>query len=229
MMLFVNLLLAHFVSDFLINPPPRHGYALRHVHSLIYGLLAWLFVGDPHFWPLALLLSGSHWIIELVRTSASSPTAQDRWFWTGQILRILVLIGVWIYATDIRILDLPAFSDSFHILATAVVLLSWPASSLIKSIISGLYPDMEPPDTSSLANAGSWIGILERWLVFIFIMHGHWDAIGFLIAAKSVFRFGDLKEGRDRGLTEYVLIGTLTSFGVAIVVTLLAKYLLTIV
>lgn len=228
MMLFVKLLLAHLVSDFLINPLPRHGSALRHVHSLIYGLLAWLFVGDPHFWPLAMLLSGSHWIIGLVRSNASSPNAPDRWFWTGQILHILILIGVWIYATNLRVQDIPALSDSFHILATTVILLSWPASTMIKSIISGLSPEMDTPSTTSLANAGSWIGILERWLVFIFIMHGHWDAIGFLIAAKSVFRFGDLKDGHDRGLTEYVLIGTLTSFGLAIVITLLAKYLITI-
>jgi hypothetical protein len=30
-----------------------------------------------------------------------------------------------------------------------------------------------------------------------------------------VFRFGDLKEAADMKLTEYVLIGTLLSFGIA--------------
>jgi len=37
-----------------------------------------------------------------------------------------------------------------------------------------------------------------------------------LIAAKSVFRFGDLRESKNRKLTEYILIGTLLSFGIAI-------------
>jgi len=46
---------------------------------------------------------------------------------------------------------------------------------------------------------------------------GHWEAIGFLIAAKSVFRFGDLKESKERKLTEYILIGTLLSFGIAMI------------
>jgi len=57
-------------------------------------------------------------------------------------------------------------------------------------------------------------------LVFIFITEGHWEAVGFLITAKSVFRFSDLKESKDRKLTEYILIGTLMSFGIAIITAL---------
>ncbi|MPL93513.1 hypothetical protein SDC9_39645 [bioreactor metagenome] len=73
----------------------------------------------------------------------------------------------------------------------------------------------------SLQNAGKYIGILERLLVFLFIVTNHWEAIGFLLVAKSVFRFGDLKESKDRKLTEYILIGTHISFGIAIVAGLI--------
>jgi len=41
-----------------------------------------------------------------------------------------------------------------------------------------------------------------------------------LIAAKSVFRFGDLSRAKDRKLTEYILIGTFLSFGLAIAIGL---------
>lgn len=58
--------------------------------------------------------------------------------------------------------------------------------------------------------------MLERLFVFIFVITSNWEGIGFLLAAKSVFRFGDLKESKDRKLTEYILIGTLLSFGIAI-------------
>ncbi len=68
----------------------------------------------------------------------------------------------------------------------------------------------------SLVNAGKYIGILERLFVFPFVIIGSWEGTGFLLAAKSVFHFGDLKESKDRKLTEYILIGTLLSFGVAI-------------
>jgi hypothetical protein len=66
---------------------------------------------------------------------------------------------------------------------------------------------------------------MERLLVFVFIFTQHFEAVGFLIAAKSIFRFGDLKEGKELKLTEYVLIGTFLSFGLAIIISLIAANL----
>ena len=60
--------------------------------------------------------------------------------------------------------------------------------------------------------------------VFIFVITNHWEAIGFLLAAKSVFRFGDLSSSKDRKLTEYILIGTLLSFGIAIATGIFYRY-----
>jgi hypothetical protein len=75
----------------------------------------------------------------------------------------------------------------------------------------------------SLPGAGMWIGLIERPLILLFVLNGLYEAVGFLLAAKSVFRFGDLKDGNDRRRTEYVLIGTLLSFGIAILVGILAR------
>jgi len=77
------------------------------------------------------------------------------------------------------------------------------------------------PEELGLENAGFWIGILERVLSYTFIISGQFGAVAFLIGAKSVFRFGDMKEDRQIGFTEYVLIGTLLSFGIAIFTGLL--------
>jgi len=71
--------------------------------------------------------------------------------------------------------------------------------------------------------------MLERLFVFGFILMQQWAAIGLLIAAKSVFRFGDLNKGKNRKLTEYVLIGTLLSFGLAILSGLFYGYLMEII
>ena len=73
-----------------------------------------------------------------------------------------------------------------------------------------------PEDREILYKAGRWIGIIERVLILSFVFIQQFGAIGFLLAAKSVFRFGDLKDGHDKGHTEYVLIGTLLSFGLTI-------------
>ena len=67
-----------------------------------------------------------------------------------------------------------------------------------------------------LPDAGKWIGFLERILILTFILTDSTEGIGFLLAAKSIFRYGDLNKARDIKTTEYVLVGTLTSFTIAI-------------
>ena len=84
----------------------------------------------------------------------------------------------------------------------------------------------EDNSEDSLESAGKYIGILERLFVFGFILLNQWSAIGLLIAAKSVFRFGDLSRAKDRKLTEYILIGTLISFGLAIFIGPVYQYLI---
>jgi hypothetical protein len=76
---------------------------------------------------------------------------------------------------------------------------------------------------NSLSDAGKWIGIFERVLVYTFVITGHFEGIGFLIAAKSVLRFNDLKGNEARKETEYVLIGTLMSFTLSIIVGLIIR------
>jgi len=83
-------------------------------------------------------------------------------------------------------------------------------------VLMGKWELEEDNTEKSLSQAGKYIGILERLFVFTFIVLNQWAAIGLLITAKSVFRFGDLSKAKDRKLTEYVLIGTLLSFGIAI-------------
>ncbi|EPR73592.1 hypothetical protein ADIWIN_1622 [Winogradskyella psychrotolerans RS-3] len=91
----------------------------------------------------------------------------------------------------------------------------------MKTIFSKWNISKLTKDNESLKDAGNYIGVLERLLVFVFVVLGHWEAVGFLITAKSVFRFGDLTASKERKLTEYILIGTLISFGIAIITSLL--------
>lgn len=77
-----------------------------------------------------------------------------------------------------------------------------------------------------MPNAGKWIGYLERILILTFIFTGNIEGIGFLLAAKSVFRFGELNKAKDIKTTEYVLIGTFASFTIAIMTGFAVKRLL---
>jgi hypothetical protein len=69
-------------------------------------------------------------------------------------------------------------------------------------------------------NAGRFIGILERILIFFFVLVDQYTAIAFIIAAKGFTRFKELDE---REFAEYVLIGTLLSTASAVLAALLVK------
>jgi Protein of unknown function (DUF3307) len=68
----------------------------------------------------------------------------------------------------------------------------------------------------SLPGAGRVIGLLERGFIFALILLGQPQGVGLLIAAKSILRFGAVRD--DRALSEYVIIGTLASFAWALLV-----------
>ncbi len=80
----------------------------------------------------------------------------------------------------------------------------------------------EAPD--GLPGGGRTIGQLERGLIFMMVLIGQAEAIGLLIAAKSVLRFSAVKD--DLKVSEYVIIGTLASFGWAILASFLTVFLL---
>lgn len=67
-----------------------------------------------------------------------------------------------------------------------------------------------------LPRGGRIIGNLERGLIFLLVLAGQPGGIGFLIAAKSVLRFGAVRD--EARLSEYVIVGTLASFGWALLV-----------
>lgn len=56
------------------------------------------------------------------------------------------------------------------------------------------------------------IGAIERWLILVFVCMGHYEALGLLVAAKSIIRFSDSQTNK----TEYVLAGTLLSIFLAV-------------
>ncbi len=76
-------------------------------------------------------------------------------------------------------------------------------------------------EADSLASAGLWIGALERLLIVTFVLLHEYSAIGFLIGAKSLLRFGDASQSNPRKQSEYILIGTLLSFCFALFTSLL--------
>lgn len=89
------------------------------------------------------------------------------------------------------------------------------------SILLGLFlKQWTPPsfNSQSLPKARQRIGYIERILILTFVHVGSFEGVGFLLAAKSVFRFGELNKAKEIQTTEYVLIGTFASFTIAILI-----------
>jgi hypothetical protein len=74
---------------------------------------------------------------------------------------------------------------------------------------------------NSLANAGKWIGIAERIIVLILVCQNQYSAVGLLVTAKGIIRFNE--KDRQEAKTEYLVIGTLLSIGIAIITGLVTK------
>jgi hypothetical protein len=240
MALLLQLLIAHLVGDFflqtknLVNRKEQLKWksGFLYVHVLIHFVLMMLFTGDPGFWMYAAGISILHLVIDGSKLQFQTPETKRTWFIVDQFLHVLVIIIAWWLHQRLPI-DFKLLSDQ-RVLAIvlAVVFVSKPASFIIKVVISKWSPRVTPgkiiTEVESLENAGQLIGIMERFLILIFILLNRWEGIGFLLGAKSIFRFGDLTEAKDNRLTEYVLIGTLLSFILAILTGLLAGYFLKI-
>ncbi len=228
MIVIIKLLLAHTIGDFFLQPESwvkaKESKKLRawqlYVHAGVHGVLSLIVIWEWKFAPWALLIAIVHLVIDAAKITFQTDKTKRMWFVTDQLLHLgsLYFIGVW--SQDLMQVFEPLLSSKTLVIFTFALLLTRPTSILVKIIISKWTPHTD--DAASLASAGMYIGILERLLTFLFILFNQWQAVGFLIAAKSIFRFGDLREAKDRRLTEYVLIGTLLSFGLAIVAGLIA-------
>jgi len=69
-------------------------------------------------------------------------------------------------------------------------------------------------------------GELERFLIYLFVLSDQLGAVGFLVAAKSIFRFGELRDHANRLEAEYITIGTLLSFAWGLTASVLTRLLL---
>ncbi len=219
------------IGDFMLQPNSwvtdkelrREKSKYLYFHSIVHGLLAWLIVFEADFLGHAALLAVVHFGIDLLKLRLQRTATKRLWFLFDQVLHLISITAISMHylGTPFKMYDI---DPRFWILLTGALLLTTPASLIIRNLISIWTPNQNETGESDLNNAGKYIGILERLFVFAFIVTGHFEGVGFLLAAKSIFRFGDLTQAKDRKLTEYVLIGTLISFGMAIAAGMISAY-----
>ncbi|MFD0991291.1 DUF3307 domain-containing protein [Mariniflexile jejuense] len=225
MMILIKLLLAHFIGDFFLQPKKwvkeKEKKKIKsnklYLHVLIHIILTSIFLWDASLWPIILTIGITHFIVDATKLLIQKKKTKRLLFFIDQLLHVLIIFICYYSFTESNFNLSYCITETNLLLVMCLLFLTIPTSIIMKTIFLKWNISELTKNNESLEDAGKYIGILERVLVFIFIIVGHWEAVGFLITAKSVFRFGDLKESKHRQLTEYILIGTLISFGIAII------------
>lgn len=232
--LLLKILIAHTIADFAIQPEhwiegklqKKHRSKYLYYHIGVHFIALLFALGfDWKYWLAVPVIIISHYLIDLAKIHLNGKVDVRILFTLDQMAHIAVILAMVNYYEalyfDLSFLQSPAFL----LLLLALLIVTFVCAIIIRQLMS-TWKLEEIDQHHSLEKAGKYIGMLERLFVFGFIALDQWQAIGFLIAAKSVFRFGDLSRANDRKLTEYILIGTLLSFGMAIIIGLIYRYLI---
>lgn len=236
----IRLVIAHFLGDFLLQPlkwvkhKEEHKIKSKYLyfHVLIHGVLAYILVGEWSNFLLPILIMIVHFLIDVFKIYQKKKKVI--WFLIDQLLHIISILLIWMFfyhqqenGYDFLINGLN--STQFWLVLLGYILILNPTAIVIYHLTKKWRKeigDSEDTEKAGLEDAGKWIGILERLLILTFILVNQFSAVGFLLGAKSIFRFGDLTGEKNRKLTEYVLIGTLLSFAITIIIGLILKEIL---
>lgn len=225
----LKLLVAHLLTDFVFQP----GSWIRHknefhfrssrlyIHGFIAGITSLLAIGYQYWW-VSVIIFISHTLIDGWK---SYRPKTPLYFLLDQLLHIIIIFGCWaivyqqgpfLQKTVLSVYNNP----NWWKIVAAFLFITTPAGILIGQLTQEWRNKL--PEADSLANAGKWIGIIERLIILSLIMEAQYGAIGLLVAAKGIIRFNE--KDRQEIKTEYLVIGTLMSIGITLLTGLFLKW-----
>lgn len=226
MVILLRLLAAHLITDFLLQPKSwiidrkdnLHKSSYLYLHGLVTGLVAYLFLGKWGNFEVPVFIMVTHVLIDLWKSHHVSNT---KYFVIDQVMHGIILVLSWLYISD-QFQAVPVFLQTYSSsiklwsLLIGYIAVIWPANYLIAFATEKWRSLVQ---NEGLKDAGRLIGQLERVLILTFVLTNQFAAIGFLIAAKSIFRYNDMQ--KERKEAEYILTGTLLSFAFSIILGLI--------
>ncbi|OHC58687.1 MAG: hypothetical protein A3D16_16795 [Rhodobacterales bacterium RIFCSPHIGHO2_02_FULL_62_130] len=208
------LLFAHIVADFVLQTrwmvENKSRVAGLAVHGALVGVTAGLTLGGLSL--AVLWLAGMHLLTDYAKTRAPKGLAA---FAADQAAHLVTLLALALWQPDLWQAGLWAGRADWVLPVMAVTggaILATRAGGFAIGMLMAPFVAASP---DGLTGGGRVIGLLERGLIFAMILLGQPEGVGLLIAAKSILRFGAVKD--DRAASEYVIIGTLASFGWAMI------------
>ncbi len=237
---FLGLCAAHCAAEFLTQSPvasarraerntgwPQHGLSV----FLWIVVCCWAVMPSKQGIAVALTVTVAHLLIDATRATlfvADKSPRSGGWVFDQALHLVSLWLGAAMYSSFEGAPTRPLWlaPEEWNALFLGVALVALSANGVAAAVAELLRsfdvtPKREPlllespPD--SPPEMGRLIGILERWLVLVFVAAGQWGAVGLVMAAKSIARFRQLEERR---FSEYYLIGTLASLLAAVLLGL---------
>lgn len=188
MIILLKLFLAHLVGDFLLqskswvaDKEKKKIKSIKlYLHILLHGVLLLLFLWNWNLWVLVILLTIFHGFIDILKLYYQNENNKVQWFFKDQLLHLLSIIALYyIWLQPALHLDKIFQNPILWIYITALLFLSVATGIIIQMLMSNWSQQISDGEDKSLNNAGKYIGILERFFVFILIITAHWGSYWF--------------------------------------------------
>lgn len=225
----IALVSAHFLGDFVFQSDNdvkrKRSWLVFLKHIFFITSLTYVILGVFHNYVIILIIVVSHIIIDLIKLKIKKDNI---WlFIVDQSLHLLILLLISLnykkFLTEgDRVYWEEIFGNNFYmilILITSIIVLTKVSGILISYLIKPLQINVttnENKNEKTLPQTGKIIGYLERIIIYISVLSNVPALIGFLITAKSILRYSEIKNENDKLFVEYILIGTLFSFSLGI-------------
>jgi len=245
----ICLLAAHFLGDFIFQPNTAASSKRRPLillkHSFIVAASSYTLCGIWGLWQIPLAIFLTHGLTDYIKATLKKESAYS--FVLDQAVHLAIISVITILIASTKVLS-PNGSSTFWvdflgkeflkylILMSGLIVTIKAGGILIGLAVKPFTDQLQEsgegkttkgvPGPRGFGNGGRVIGYLERSLIFLLILIGQPGGIGFLIAAKSILRFGEIKDHENRMEAEYIIIGTLMSFGYGIFISYLTQFFL---
>ena len=219
---------AHLLADFTFQPQEWCDKKERKLvsrklvyHVLIVLALSWILSFHVSFWWASLLIAGFHFGLDILKNTLYKQNIGRQYlFFIDQIFHFIILVSVVYLFSEKTNVDFPTrLTTNAAFMVLALIACTKPSNIFIKKFMESKGIIHKSKNENDLLKAGRLIGTLERLISFVLILFDQFTAVGFIIAAKSILRFRDTQTAK----TEYLLIGTLLSFGIAIVLGIMCN------
>lgn len=227
----LGMVAGHLLGDFFLQTDlmvkNKRQFGVLVIHAAIVTAVSYLICGAWVVWPIVVGVFISHIVIDGLKVLLLKDGPKAFLLDQGAHLGVLVIIGNTFVSGDI----IPFWEQYVPFYSKILLLL---IGGLFSVQVGGYWvgkaiiPFQKSLENNSigLPSAGRLIGHLERALIYLLVLAGEPQSVGFLMTAKSILRFGEIKEAGQKKEAEYIIIGTLMSFGWALLVAFVIKYLL---